>query len=77
MKKEIIKKLKEIIDPHIGINIYDMELIKKITVKKDSVEISFKPTSPYCPMIHFFTEEIEKKVKQVKGVKKVKIKIEN
>ncbi|MBN1923282.1 MAG: DUF59 domain-containing protein [Nanoarchaeota archaeon] len=76
MKNKIITKLKKIIDPHIGVNIYDLGLVKKITIKDDSAEVLFKPTSPYCPMISYFITEIEKAVKSVKGINKVKIKIE-
>lgn len=77
MKEEIIEKLKEVIDPHIGVNIYDLGLVKKIKKEKGVVEIVFKPSSPYCPMIEFFRTEIDRKVKTLKGIKKVKIKIEN
>lgn len=77
MKDKIIKKLKEVIDPHVGVNIYDLGLVKKVSVKKDSVEVVFTPTSPHCPMINYFITEIETRVLKVKGVKKVKIKIEN
>ncbi len=76
MKKKIISKLKKIIDPHIGVNIYDMGLIKNLEINGDVVSISFKPTSPFCPMLSYFTNEIENQVTSVKGVKKVKIKIE-
>lgn len=76
MKTKIIKKLKQIIDPHLGENIYDIGIITKLRVKGGNVDVAFRPTSPFCPMTQFFKDEIRSKIKSIKGIKKIKIKIE-
>jgi len=54
-----INKLKKIIDPHTGVNIIDMGLVKDVKVHKDSVALVFVPTSPFCPLVHYFVEAMD------------------
>jgi metal-sulfur cluster biosynthetic enzyme len=63
-KEKFIGLLKEIIDPHTGINIVDMGLVRGVEAKADGVSVKFSPTSPYCPITHYFSQEIEKRAKQ-------------
>ncbi len=49
-EEEVIEKLKAVMDPHTGIDVYSMGLISDLEVKKDSVSLTFTPTSPFCPM---------------------------
>ena len=76
LKDNIMDKLRNIVDPHLDENIVDAGLIKDVKADKGVVSIVFQPTSPYCPMVSYFTNEIEKSVKSLKGVKKLKIKKE-
>ncbi len=70
-----MKALKEkAIDPETGIDVVRMGMIKKVEVDKDkNVKIKFTPTTPFCPMIGYLTQQIEQAVKTVKEVKKVKV----
>lgn len=72
-KQRIMKVLKEkAIDPETGIDVVRMGMIKGVEVKGADVKIKFKPTTPFCPVIGYLVEEIEKAAKTVKGVKEVK-----
>jgi len=55
--------LKRIIDPHTGINIVDMNMVQNIVVKEGKVSLDFIPTSPFCPVVNYFVEEIKKAAK--------------
>jgi len=57
------ENMKKIIDPHTGINIVDMEMVKNIVVKSGKVSLEFIPTSPFCPVVNYFVEEIKKAAK--------------
>jgi len=74
--EEIKKRLKSIIDPHTGMDIMAMDLIKKIIIEKDKAVIYFTPTSPACPITGYFAEKIREQAEKVKGIKKAEIKIE-
>ena len=55
--------LKKIIDPHTGVNIVDMNMAQNIVVKEGKVSLDFIPTSPFCPIVNYFVEEIKKAAK--------------
>ena len=55
--------LKKIIDPHTSVNIIDMNMVQNIVVKEGKVYLEFIPTSPFCPVVNYFVEEIKKAAK--------------
>ncbi|OGI15292.1 aromatic ring hydroxylase [Candidatus Micrarchaeota archaeon RBG_16_49_10] len=72
-KQEVLKALKAVKDPEIGESIVDMGLVYDVKVVKDSVKIRMTYTSMFCPMAGFIDADIRKKVRKIKGVKKVDI----
>jgi metal-sulfur cluster biosynthetic enzyme len=68
---QVANVLKEIIDPHTGISIYDMGLISNISVSDDRVGLTFRPTSPFCPLGIHFASNIKRRLSALEGVKKV------
>ncbi|MDH3004246.1 MAG: iron-sulfur cluster assembly protein [Candidatus Shikimatogenerans sp. JK-2022] len=78
MKKKIIKILKNIYDPEININIYDLGLIYKIKYnkRKNIIKIIMTLTSPACPLVDKILYNIKKEIKNnIKIIKKINIKI--
>ena len=63
-KKRIKEILKDIKDPEIGINILDLGLVYKISVKGKNVKIVMTLTSPLCPWGGFVIDEIAKKLEE-------------
>jgi metal-sulfur cluster biosynthetic enzyme len=64
-KEEILKVLKNVVDPEIGINIVDLGFIYKIDVNGKKVNISMTLTNPSCPMHAMFIHEVEDAIKAV------------
>ncbi len=75
-EEKIREKLKTIIDPHTGVDIVSMGLIKEIKVNGGKARITFVPTSPYCPITGFFEEQIRKLAESVQGVKGAEVEVE-
>ncbi|MEM7825688.1 MAG: iron-sulfur cluster assembly protein [Candidatus Aenigmatarchaeota archaeon] len=73
MKEKILKALKNVIDPETGLDVVSMGMIKEIEIKGKDVKIVFTPTSPFCPMVNYLTEQIKQKAKKVKGIGKVEV----
>jgi metal-sulfur cluster biosynthetic enzyme len=73
--EQINKSLKTVLDPEIGINIIDLGLVYDVKIDKDNVTVVMTLTTPGCPMMAMFDSEVEKAVKKIKGVKKVKVEI--
>lgn len=74
-EREVITNLKEIVDPHTNISVYDMGLISELKVSKDSVSLTFRPTSPFCPLGVQLAHNIKRRMLSVKGVKKADVKV--
>ncbi len=74
IKDDIIATLREIYDPEIPVNIYDLGLIYNIDVKPcGAVAILLTLTAPTCPMADQLIEEINTEVAKVEGVRKVAV----
>jgi len=61
-KKQIVANLREVYDPEISINIYDLGLIYDISIDEDNfwVEITHTLTSAFCPFADQIIEGIER-----------------
>lgn len=70
-KEQILEKLKEVIDPELGINIVDLGLIYDVKINDGEVKIKMTLTSPGCPLHGFFTSEVEEKISSLTGIEKV------
>lgn len=70
LQQNIIEALREIYDPEIPVNIYEMGLIYEVNVATDyTVDLLMTLTTPNCPVAESMPGEVEMKVKGVHGVK--------
>jgi FeS assembly SUF system protein len=66
----VITALKEIFDPEIPVNIYDLGLIYGVDVSGDgAVAITMTLTTPHCPVAESMPGEVELRVSAVPGVR--------
>ena len=65
----IIANLREVFDPEISVNIYDLGLIYNIELAEDSVNITHTLTSAFCP----FADEIVSNIRQAGMVDNVNV----
>ena len=74
LESEILKVIKEVFDPEIPVNIYDLGLIYEIDVDDyDNVDIKMTLTAPNCPVADSMPNEVKEKVKAVEGVNSVNL----
>lgn len=78
-EEEILEKLKEVKDPEFGHSIIERKLIDEVKVEGDTARILFHLTVPFCPEVFalFIGREIKKKAKEVEGINKVEITLQN
>lgn len=70
----VIAALKEVYDPEIPVNIYDLGLIYELTINKaHEVSILMTFTAPNCPMADQVLSEVRSGVEGVPGVTKCSI----
>ena len=72
----VIQALKEVYDPEIPVNIYDLGLIYELTISKSrEVSILMTFTAPNCPMADQVMQEVQEGVQSVPGVTKCSIEL--
>lgn len=74
MEQDIVLTLKNIYDPEIPVNIYDLGLVYEIEVEPDGVaDIRMTLTAPNCPMADLLLEDINTQVRKVEGITDVNV----
>ena len=74
LERDIIRALRQVYDPEIPVNVYDLGLIYEIKVDEEhEVYIQMTLTAPNCPMADYVVEQVKSAVEDVPGVVSVKI----
>jgi FeS assembly SUF system protein len=69
LEPQVIAALKEIFDPEIPVNIYDLGLIYDVSITEEGqVFIKMTLTAPGCPVAQTFPGTVEEAIKKVEGV---------
>ena len=68
LQDAIIDAIKEIYDPEIPVNIYDLGLIYGVEVNNGHALVSMTLTTPHCPVAESMPSEVELRVGAVPGV---------
>ncbi|RKF19011.1 SUF system Fe-S cluster assembly protein [Altericroceibacterium spongiae] len=72
----VIEALKDIYDPEIPVNIYDLGLIYGVDVTDDAdVAITMTLTTPHCPVAETMPGEIELRIGNIPGVRDAQVNV--
>ena len=72
----VIAALKEVYDPEIPVNIYDLGLVYELTINKArEVSLLMTFTAPNCPMADQVMMDVQQSVESVPGVTKCTIEL--
>lgn len=76
LKETIVDALREIHDPEIPVNIYDLGLIYRIIIDDQyQVKVDMTLTAPACPVAGILPGQVEDAIRSVKGVTKADVKL--
>ena len=74
--KIVADVLRNVYDPEIPVNIYDLGLIYELKVEPSGeVRVKMTLTAPGCPVAGILMMEVQDKIKQLPGVKDVKVEL--
>ena len=74
LQRDVVRALRQVYDPEIPVNVYDLGLIYEIRIDDDhKVFIKMTLTAPNCPMADDVMEQVNEAVKDVPGVVSVEI----
>ncbi|WP_319272306.1 iron-sulfur cluster assembly protein [uncultured Draconibacterium sp.] len=72
----IINNLKEVYDPEIPVNVYDLGLIYNVDVDENNqANILMTLTAPGCPVVDVLVDDITQAAQSVDGVEKVDVEL--
>ena len=74
-QEQIINKLRECLDPELGVNIVDLGLVYGVIIEGNRVNVLMTLTTPGCPLDSYFTRDITTKLKALKGVSDVSVEL--
>ncbi|HHI00184.1 MAG: aromatic ring hydroxylase [Thermotogae bacterium] len=75
-KEMILEKLKEVIDPEIGIDVVNLGLIYELKINPDNtVYVKMTMTTPGCPLTMWLLQAVEQKILEIPGVKDAEIEL--
>lgn len=74
LERDIIMALRQVYDPEIPVNVYDLGLIYELRVDEDhKVYIQMTLTAPNCPMADLVMDNVREAVEDVPGVVEAQI----
>ena len=74
IEKILVEKLKEVLDPELGVSIYDLGLVYSISVSAEGVAlITMTLTTIGCPLFPSIQKDIEDRLMEIDGIEDVKI----
>ena len=69
LQRDVVRALRQVYDPEIPVNVYDLGLIYEININEDhKVFIKMTLTAPNCPMADQVVEDVHEAVHDVPGV---------
>ena len=69
LERDIVMALRQVYDPEIPVNVYDLGLIYELKVDADHKgKIVMTLTAPNCPMADYVVEQVKSAVLDVPGV---------
>ena len=71
LKEKVITEIKNIYDPEIPVNIYELGLIYDIKIKDKDVQVKMTLTTPNCPVAESLPKEVKDSIMELKEVDKV------
>ena len=69
--EKVITEIKNIYDPEIPVNIYELGLIYDIKIKDKDVQVKMTLTTPNCPVAESLPKEVKDSIMELKEVDKV------
>ena len=74
-QEQVIDKLRNCLDPELGMNIIDLGLVYAVNIDGNRVGVLMTLTTPGCPLDSYFVKGITNKVKTIKDVSDVSVEL--
>jgi len=73
--RTIVRQLRDVIDPELGVNIVDLGLIYNIFHDRQKVIVEYTATTPGCPMRRYLQQQIEEALECCKDIEAFEVRL--
>ena len=74
-RRKIVRQLRDVIDPELGVNIVDLGLVYNILIDDGKVVLEYTVTTPGCPMRRYLQQQIEETLASTEGIEDYETKL--
>lgn len=67
-RRRIVRQLRDVIDPELGVNIVDLGLVYNIMSADGKVIVEYTTTTPGCPMRRYLQQQIEEALSSIEEI---------
>jgi FeS assembly SUF system protein len=76
LREKVIDKIREVHDPEIPVNIWDLGLIYEVNILPiHNVQVVMTLTAPSCPAAQTLPHEVDQKIREIEGVNDVHVEV--
>jgi Mrp family chromosome partitioning ATPase len=72
-KSQVVEALRKVVDPEIGVNIVDLNMLRGIRIRGKSVSVTIALTVPSCPLVDKIKADVEDAIRGIKGVERAEV----
>ena len=73
IRRKVVERLREVIDPELGVNIVDLGLIYQIFLEEEKLRVDFTTTTPGCPLRRYLHQQVEKALQETDEIEEFEI----
>lgn len=75
LDERIVEQLKSVIDPELGVNVYDLGLIYNIEKKGEDLLVTMTLTTPGCPLHGSMSDGVKNALEQLPDVREAHVQV--
>ncbi|HSZ72464.1 MAG TPA: DUF59 domain-containing protein [Cytophagaceae bacterium] len=76
LKEKALEKIKQVFDPEIPVNIYELGLIYEVSAFPiNNIFVQMTLTTPNCPSAASLPAEVEQRIREIEGVGDVTVEV--
>ncbi len=74
-KERVLEKLREVMDPELGISIVDLGLIYGVETEGNKATVKMTFTTPACPMLRHIASSVKAAAEKADGIEEAEVEL--